>query len=224
VKKKRRNTTILLLSVLLSLSLLTNGLLLYQNWHRNMVIAVPDGDSLDLTSGQRVRLLGLDAPERGKCAAESARNFLKSTVLHHHVTLKNTVTDDYGRTLANVFVSRFPEFEAHQFRESFLNLSLISHGFARYESVGSPYAVQLKNAQTTAKANKLGIWSEICHQTNPPNSNCTIKGNVRDGKKTYLLSGCKNYGQTIIDTSYGDQWFCTENEAQTAGFSKASGC
>ncbi|MCL4360017.1 hypothetical protein M1555_02055 [Patescibacteria group bacterium] len=41
-----------------------------QDWNRGAVVAVSDGDSPDLADGRRVRLLGLDAPERGRCMAE----------------------------------------------------------------------------------------------------------------------------------------------------------
>ena len=39
-----------------------------------VVVHVIDGDTLDLDNGRRVRLAGIDAPERGQCGSKRARN------------------------------------------------------------------------------------------------------------------------------------------------------
>lgn len=192
------------LMTLLSISLLFNTAFVFTNWQRNIVISVPDGDSLQLKDGRRVRLLGLDAPERGRCMADEARNTLVSLALHKHITLTDVVTDDFGRQLAHVTISG-----------TNLNEKLVSLGLARSSS-------GFTREQTNAKDNHLGIWSDTCRKTSNPD--CSIKGNIRAGKKTYLLEDCKNYDQTIIDTSYGDSWFCTEEDAVKARFTKSAGC
>jgi len=193
-----------MIRTLLIVSLFLNFLFLYQFYQRTVVISVPDGDSLQLFDGRRVRLLGIDAPEKDRCMADEARITLQSAAKGKHVTLKDTITDDYGRQLAHVFT-----FTTN------LNEYMVSRGLAR-SSHG------FTAIQNTAKMQKLGIWSETCRKTSNPD--CTIKGNNRSGKKTYLLPDCSNYDQTIIDESYGDQWFCTEKEAIAGGFTKASGC
>lgn len=96
------------LSFLLLISLVINGIFVYQSLERMRVIAVPDGDSLQLKDGRRVRLLGIDAPERGRCMAGEARNKLVDLALGKRVRLKQIVTDDYGRMLANVIVEDVP--------------------------------------------------------------------------------------------------------------------
>ena len=45
-----------------------------------------------------------------------------------------------------------------------------------------------------------------------------------DGEKIYHLPGCGSYAKTQIDESHGERWFCTETEAQTAGWRKALNC
>ncbi len=97
-----------LFMVLSFLSFLTNGIYLYQSFERMRVVSVPDGDSLQLKDGRRVRLLGIDAPERGRCMADQARAKLLDLALGKRVRLKDVVTDDYGRTLATVIVEDFP--------------------------------------------------------------------------------------------------------------------
>lgn len=52
---------------------------------------------------------------------------------------------------------------------------------------------------------------------------CLIKGNIsqRTGEKIYHVPGSANYEQTVIDENSGERWFCTEEEAQEAGWRKA---
>ena len=59
----------------------------------------------------------------------------------------------------------------------------------------------------------------------PASSNCDIKGNISSsGEKIYHEPGCGSYSRTIIDESAGEQWFCSENEAEAAGWRKAKNC
>ncbi len=228
--------------IFLLVSLILNIIFIFQNYERNRVTRVVDGDSIDLKDGRRIRLLGLDAPERGECLGLEAYEKLKSLTQGRHVRLKNVVTDDYGRLLANVIIEEPMVWFGYLLRyfhlsdlficricrienlpDPYISRALVSEGLARFNSVNTPYKDTLKNAQDIAKQEKKGIWSEACRNENPPNQ-CVIKGNIRAGRKIYFLPGCSNYSDVIIDTSYGDRWFCTEDEAQTSGFLKASGC
>lgn len=205
-----------LLYLILIFSLFLNGVFIVREWQQNIVTSVPDGDSLQLSDGRRVRLLGIDAPERNQCMATEAREKLRSLVMKKKVKLEDTMTDDYGRILANVIVEDF-------WTHPLLNRALVSAGLAKYIYVQSPYSQVLKDAMESAKSNKLGIWSETCRRINPIND-CVIKGNTREGEKVYHLPSCDNYDQVIVDQSYGDSWFCSEKEAISAGFRKATGC
>jgi hypothetical protein len=49
-----------------------------------------------------------------------------------------------------------------------------------------------------------------------------VKGNIdAKGRKLYHLPGMKNYNQVKIDEAKGEKFFCTEQEAQEAGWTKA---
>lgn len=49
-----------------------------------------------------------------------------------------------------------------------------------------------------------------------------VKGNIsRDGRKLYHLPGMSNYNQIKIDESVGEMFFCSEQEATDAGWTKA---
>ena len=53
-------------------------------------------------------------------------------------------------------------------------------------------------------------------------ASCDIKGNISmSGEKIYHVPGQKYYDATVIDESYGERWFCTEEEARAAGWRKA---
>jgi len=80
-----------------------------------------------------------------------------------------------------------------------------------------------------AKTEKRGLWGLSEAQNMPPwewrrlgngnqAGNCQIKGNINSkGERIYHVPGSRNYGQTRIDTSKGEQWFCSEAEAKAAG-------
>lgn len=55
------------------------------------------------------------------------------------------------------------------------------------------------------------------------NSDCKIKGNIsqNSGKKYYHLEGMEDYESTVINSQYGEKWFCTEEEAIRNGWTKA---
>ena len=67
------------------------------------VIKVLDGDTIVLMGGDRVRLLGVDAPEKGEYLADVSRNWLIRRVEGQDVSLeKCEEKDQYGRILALV--------------------------------------------------------------------------------------------------------------------------
>lgn len=55
-----------------------------------------------------------------------------------------------------------------------------------------------------------------------PAGGCNIKGNIsKKGEKIYHLPGQNFYERTVISPEDGERWFCTEAEAQAAGWRKA---
>lgn len=51
-------------------------------------------------------------------------------------------------------------------------------------------------------------------------SSCDIKGNVSyySGERIYHVRDQENYSETRIDWMSGERWFCTQEEAQAAGW------
>jgi len=54
-------------------------------------------------------------------------------------------------------------------------------------------------------------------------ASCTIKGNVsiNSGERIYHVPGQEFYDATKISHRHGERWFCSEAEAQAAGWRKA---
>lgn len=72
-----------------------------------VVSNVVDGDTLDVDGVGRIRVIGIDTPERGACGFESATLALAAKVLGQTVSLVPGATDDadrYGRLLRYVDV------------------------------------------------------------------------------------------------------------------------
>lgn len=80
-----------------------------QNVSETTVARVIDGDTFELSSGERVRLLCIDTPEQGKPHYEDATRRLSDLVLGKDVTLEKDVSerDRYGRLLRYVYVENF---------------------------------------------------------------------------------------------------------------------
>ena len=228
-------TTRLLIGIILFLSISLCIILLVREWQRNVVSHVLDGDTFTLNDGRRVRLLGVDTPEEGRCMADRATERLTSLMKGKHVRLKDQTMDSYGRIMANVIVDEpfgvWMNYLYHRFfkRDGYKGLAMINRvmieeGLGKYTFSGTQYSKVLISAHEIARTRQLGIYSSVCRQVEAPLVGCMVKANVRDGKKIYHVPGCFNYDDTIIDTSYSDRWFCTEEEATAAGFTKAIGC
>jgi endonuclease YncB( thermonuclease family) len=93
------------------------------------VTHVVDGDTVDVSNGERVRLIGIDSPEVGQCGADAATARTTADVLGRQVMLTSgaaTDRDVYGRQLRYVDVVGGPD----------VGLDLIQNGLAvaRYDS------------------------------------------------------------------------------------------
>jgi len=180
------------------------------------LLAVSDGDSLVLTDGRQVRLRHVDAPELGFCGGQEAKDLLTKLVKGKTLTIAEEITDYHGRPLTLVYADG-----------ELVNLTMVASGWTRYHTDKSSAAPQLREAANRAREGNLGIFSPLCYQKeNPDNPACAVKGNIdknSDARK-YYLPGCAQYKFTIIEKDIGENWFCSEEEALAAGFSKAATC
>ncbi len=210
-----------IISLLLTL-FLSNKLIKLENQQRKYKITkVIDGDTIKTKDNQTIRLANIDAPEQGYCLWQESKQRLEELILNKYVSIKPAGEDDYYRLMALVYLN-----------DELINLIMIKEGLARYQRGGVSQQAQeikdqIKFESQKAKEKQIGIWSTKCRQTeNLQNPNCSIKGNIdkSDGVKTYHFPGCQEYERTIVELDIGEQWFCTEQEAQQAGYTRAEHC
>lgn len=115
-----------------------------------------DGDTIELTSGERVRYLLVDTPEidaaGSECYAQLALAMNRSLVEHRHVELRyeSACTDRFGRLLAYVSVDG---------RE--VNSWLVEQGYAcvlHLPPSGNARAQEFLELESGAKRLELGLW------------------------------------------------------------------
>lgn len=210
-----------MLKVFLAISVVINiilGFLFFQPKSNQLglfkVDRVIDGDTFIIEGNRQIRLMSVNAPEVGLCGSGEATETLKSLILGKKVRLEGELNDHFGRFLALVYID-----------DVLINEQIILSGWARFTSTASVESEKLKSAFQKIKTEKLGVFSDQCYQTtNPQNPKCNIKGNVREGKKTYFFPGCGNYSNVALELDQGDQWFCSESDAVSAGFTKSANC
>jgi micrococcal nuclease len=204
------------------------------NQHSVLVTSIVDGDTFRIEGGEKVRILGIDTPERDECYFGEAREFLHKLIDNKYVRLDKDIEDrdKYGRLLRYVFI------EKENQDNELVNETLVREGYAfdYYISPNKRYKDLFVSAREEAKRENRGLWAECNYReedTNPrsrddkpDNDECVIKANVSEKGygKTYLLPGCDNYDRVKIDISKGENYFCSEIEAQALGFTKATNC
>lgn len=201
---------------------------------------VVDGDSLTVGSVQ-VRLFGIDAPEgKQTCTrsgeawpcGEASAGKLRSLVEDKIVQCQSKGLDASGRTVA---ICQAGGLE--------LNRAMVASGWATaFQSYSSAYIAD----ETRAKAARLGIWDStfvlpedyrrLARERNAPAQaaamtsrstpssrapavmgRCAIKGNRnRRGQWIYHLPGMPYY-----EATRAEEIFCTEAQAQAAGYRRA---
>jgi hypothetical protein len=114
---------------------------------------VVDGDSFS-SDGLEVRLAGVNAPELDECFGEEAQQWLRERIEGKEVAIEVVGTDQFERSLANVFLD-----------EQWVNLALVGAGRALALTGGSS---DLLDAELAARAGDNGMWgSEICGAIGP---------------------------------------------------------
>lgn len=126
------------------------------------VVRVVDGDTLDVdppdAGVQRVRLIGVDTPERGRCWADRATVALADLApVGTRVTLaqdrSQAARDRYGRLLAYVYTAGVDGPDS-------VNRALLAGGHGRVLVVGRAprFLREFRAAERGARAAGLGVW------------------------------------------------------------------
>lgn len=134
------------------------------------VVEVVDGDTIHVMQAgrrEKVRLIGLDAPEYtksvepfGREAGEYARESLDGA----HVWLERDaeLRDRYGRELAYVWMSKPGSSDPSEVREKLFNAIIVAEGYANARTYppNVRYTDDLRAAEREARDARRGLWAD----------------------------------------------------------------
>lgn len=191
---------------------------------------VVDGDTIEV-AGTRIRLEGIDAPERAQrcpgrwfgswACGKRATNWLKRKVERRQVRCRSTGRDKYARTLGVCYVDGQD-----------VNRQMILNGYAwAFRKYSKRYVVE----ERAAKKDFLGVWSSLRRGRAPQSpwhyrksrwagasqqapEGCAIKGNISNKGRIYHPPWSPWYARVRISEQSGERWFCSEKEALEAGW------
>lgn len=117
---------------------------------------VQDGDSFKfIQSGQtkegRVRLYGIDAPEKSQAYAAQSRKLLEKLARGKNVRVEVVEVDQYGRYVAKVYVG-----------SKYVNLEMVKAGLAWHYDyhADDKTDADLAEAQSSARKARKGLWKD----------------------------------------------------------------
>src|SRR5262244_1602757 len=96
-----------LVPILLSSWLLFTPFSVFAEKIAGQVVAILDGDTIEVlhnNRAQRIRLNGIDCPEKGQAYGKKAKQATSELVFGKEVTLQTNGKDKYGRTIADVLL------------------------------------------------------------------------------------------------------------------------
>jgi endonuclease YncB( thermonuclease family) len=155
------------------------------------ITRVIDGDTLELNSGEKIRLLGINTPERNKPLYEEAKTFLKeieNTTIQ--LERENLDKDKYQRKLRYVF-DHNRNFNIELVQEGLATTFLLENLF---------YEEKLRNAEEYAREQGKGLWEKSTHTCAP----CIILQELNEKEEYLILKNacpiqCNLSGWTIKD-------------------------
>lgn len=116
------------------------------------VVRIADGDTLTLLIDReqiKVRLYGIDAPEKGQPFGNRAKQALSDMAFGKTARVEVKDTDRYGRTVGRVFVGDVD-----------VNLELVKRGMAWHYVRYAPKDKALAQAERDARTAKRGLWAD----------------------------------------------------------------
>src|SRR5262249_4765037 len=119
---------------------------------KGRVVGVTDGDTIAVLRDDHattVRLVGIDAPEKGQAYGQRAKQFAASLAFGQTVTVRASGRDRYGRLLGEVIL---PDGRS-------LNQELVRAGFAWWFRKYSR-DLTLAHLEEEAREGRRGLWAD----------------------------------------------------------------
>lgn len=164
------------------------------------VVGISDGDTLTVLKDRaqiKVRLEGIDAPEKGQAFGAKAKTALSDLVASKIVSVHETGTDKYGRTLARVIVDGED-----------VSATLVTKGMAWHFKEYSTDDT-LAELEEKARAEKVGLWAES--NALPP---WEFRKRQRGGDKPPVASNEPAVAEPTPSTSEGSHWLNTSSSVR----------
>jgi endonuclease YncB( thermonuclease family) len=118
---------------------------------KRTVIGILDGDTIEVLNNnhtKRIRLNGIDCPEKGQAYGKKAKQAVADLVFRKGVTLQTYGLDKYGRTIADVFLSDGTN----------VNHELVNDGWCWWYRQYAPGNRVLEKLEKDARDSKKGLW------------------------------------------------------------------
>jgi len=130
----------------------------FENMKKSVVERVVDGDTIIISGGERIRMIGINTPESVKEAGEvehfgiEASKYTKDKLEGKTIYIEKDVSDrdDYGRLLRYIYLED----------GTFYNEKIVKEGYA-FAGTYPPdvkYNEILHDAEDYARENNLGLW------------------------------------------------------------------
>lgn len=189
-------------------------------------IRVIDADTFDI-GGDRVRLFGIDAPEIGQpCVLDRQQidcgtwvsDLVKARFEGQQARCDFREYDRYGRQVATCAVAGAD-----------MGQVIVAEGWATaYRRYSMLYDLDEKAAVVAGR----GLWAAALEEPQAyraanaaappaPDTACNIKGNISGNGRIYHRPGNRDYDRTVINEAQGERWFCSQAEAEAAGWRAA---
>ncbi len=151
--KKQAETGFLSFLLVFSLVMLV-GCTAAKPTQTKLVTEVVDGDTLVVEGGLRVRLLGINAPEKGEAGYQEAKTLLVLLVLKKEVVLESDSEDkdQFHRLLRHVWIG-----------DELISVILAAQGVARakFFTNNEKHRLEIQEAEHQAIQERKGLWKDI---------------------------------------------------------------
>ena len=204
---------------------------MYAEQFTGKVVGISNGDTLSvLREGKavKVRLHGVDTPEKAQAFGTRAQQFTSDFVFQRDVMVVVQTTDRYGRLVGEVLL---PDGRS-------LNQELVRAGMAWWYRQYAQNDTTLAQLEAEARAAQRGLWADAhpvppwewrkgqrasstaaSAPTDGPPSAGAVIGNKRS--KVYHELACPDYAKVAPQNRVA---FQSREEAEHAGYRKARNC
>ena len=118
-----------------------------------LVVSVLDGDTIEVLHHQhpeRIRLSGIDCPEKGQAFGNNAKHAVADLAFRKEVILQTHGKDKYGRTLADVDLLAGTN----------VNHTLVKDGWCWWYRKYAPGDMVLEELEREAREGRKGLWAD----------------------------------------------------------------